>query len=172
MSRLFVAIQLVCNILSRTMISTTGGSFSADFSSSQFLDPTPSTSLVFQKTMAETLAMWWEAYFSKNLVIYFVSIIFKIEISLNTIVVYRDFKNTNFQIGAGSNSLLDHLNQIDFRTTLMIMGQICTCQHATDTIITNIYHVFLRFMYLNLNDSAIRPAAQSSSVLTSSFNTS
>lgn len=67
MSKLFVPIQLVCTILVRS--STSSGDLSYG-SQHQFLADatTPCTSAVFQKTMTDLLSMWWESYFSKNLV--------------------------------------------------------------------------------------------------------
>lgn len=68
MSKLFVPIQLITSILAKTTASSANLSLSAEISGSQFLDTTQCTSVVFQKTMTDLLAMWWESYFSKNMV--------------------------------------------------------------------------------------------------------
>lgn len=69
LSKLNMAIQLMCNLISRAN-NTTNTSYTSDLSiSSQLLyEKNLSISINSQKTLVDNLIVLWEAYFCKNLV--------------------------------------------------------------------------------------------------------
>lgn len=138
--KLHMPIQLVCNILTCSTSMNSSSFISSQSMQSSFNSINLSTA-VSHKVLVDILILFWESYFCKHL-------------------------NSTFTIQSNLSSSFNLSFMNEYKMIMQIVNQtICGPNDSDDqTKSNNIYHLFLRYLYLNLKDNTFNS--------NSSFNTS